>query len=131
MKSKFGTITFKGIECKNMVTISTPGDLQWADRNEVTLAPGLVIPDQSIGSVSCSIGHDNNDYHFHGILGLGPVSITKGSLRPNKNGLIPTVMNNLKLQGLKEVFSVYIPPITSATGEYSMSCCWLLSFWCV
>ena len=111
-----------------MVTISTPGDLQWADRNEVTLAPGLVIPDQSIGSVSCSIGHDNNDYHFHGILGLGPVSITKGSLRPNKNGLIPTVMNNLKLQGLKEVFSVYIPPITSATGEYSMSCCWLLSF---
>ncbi|KAN0080186.1 Aspartic peptidase domain containing protein [Tylopilus felleus] len=78
--------------------------------DEVILAPGLVIPHQSIGSVSSSSRF--NHLNVHGILGLAPVGLTKGLLRPNTNELIPTVMNNLKLQGLKEVFSVYIPPIT-------------------
>ncbi|KAN0080201.1 Aspartic peptidase domain containing protein [Tylopilus felleus] len=75
--------------------------------DEVTLAPGLVIPDQSIGSISpSSIKLDR--FKFQGILGLGPAR-----LNPNTNELIPTVMNNLKLKGLKEVFSIYIPPTAS------------------
>ena len=121
-----GAITFEGNGCKNMVTISTPGDLQRADRDEVTLAPGLVIDNQLIGSVSHSTG---TGFNGRGILGL---SLSKGRLHLNSNPLIPTVMNNLKFWGLvtKEVFSVYLPPIASPdskTSEYSMSYCWLLS----
>ncbi|KAN0074450.1 Aspartic peptidase domain containing protein [Tylopilus felleus] len=78
---------------------------------KVTLAPGLVITGQSIGSLlSSSIRHNVCD-----ILGLGPVGLTKGLLHPKTNALIPTVMNNLKFLGLvtKKVFSVYLPPIAS------------------
>ena len=120
-----GNFVFEGSECKNMVTISTPGDLQRADLDEVTLAPELVITGQSIGSMSpSSRGFDK--FKFGGILGLGPVGLTKGRFLPNTNALVPTVMKNLKSQELvtEEVFSLYISP--GRTGEYSMACCWLL-----
>ena len=98
--------------------------------SEISPLPYLVVTEQSIGSVSRAIGVDHLD--IHGILGLGPVDLTKGTLHPKTNALVPTVMNNLKSQEriTKEVFSVYIPPMTSSdkTSEYSMSCCWLLSF---
>ncbi|KAN0079881.1 Aspartic peptidase domain containing protein [Tylopilus felleus] len=92
-------------------TISFEGD-EYLD--DVTLAPGLVVTKQSIGSVSRAIGVDHLD--IHGILGLGPVDLTKGTLHPKTNALVPTVMNNLKSQEriTKEVFSVYIPPMTSS-----------------
>ena len=59
-----------------------------------------------------------------GVLGVGPVSLTKGTLSPDKDRTIPTVMKNLKSQRLieKEVLGVYFAPLTSNddTGEYSM-----------
>ncbi|KAN0079925.1 Aspartic peptidase domain containing protein [Tylopilus felleus] len=79
----------------------------------VTLTPELAIPGQSIGSISPrSTGLDT--FKFGGILGLGHVSRSRGSLDPNTNALVPTVMNNLKSKGViaEEVFSVYIPPST-------------------
>ncbi|KAN0087814.1 Aspartic peptidase domain containing protein [Tylopilus felleus] len=82
--------------------------------DDVTLAPGLVISKQSIGIISPS-SIKLELLNFHGVLGLGPVSLTKGALHPKLNALIPTVMNNLKSQESieEEVFGVYIPPITS------------------
>ncbi|KAN0074477.1 Aspartic peptidase domain containing protein [Tylopilus felleus] len=82
-------------------------------RDEVTLAPELVIDNQLIGSVSHSTG---TGFNGRGILGL---SLSKGRLHPNSNPLIPTVMNNLKFWGLvtKEVFSVYLPPIASPDSK--------------
>ncbi|KAN0080233.1 Aspartic peptidase domain containing protein [Tylopilus felleus] len=80
--------------------------------DKVTLTPELVITHQSIGSISPdSIGLDT--FKFQGILGLGPVSRSRGSLDPNTNALVPTVMNNLKSKGViaEEVFSVYISPL--------------------
>ncbi|KAN0080243.1 hypothetical protein V8E55_009809 [Tylopilus felleus] len=89
---------------QELSTVSGGGTVTF-EGDEFTLAPGLVITNQLIGSVdpSRSIGLDH--YNFHGILGLAS----------NADGLTPTVMNNLKLKGLEEVFSVYIPPITTAT----------------
>ncbi|KAF8899074.1 aspartic protease [Infundibulicybe gibba] len=61
----------------------------------VTLASGLVIPAQSIGVASSSSGFDGTD----GILGIGPVDLTQGTLSPATNTLIPTVTDNLFSRG--------------------------------
>ncbi|KAH9934585.1 family A1 protease [Epithele typhae] len=62
----------------------------------VTLANGLTIANQSIGSASDSKGFNNVD----GILGIGPVDLTCGTLRSNKSACIPTVTDNAFSQGL-------------------------------
>ncbi|KAF8665498.1 hypothetical protein AX16_000513 [Volvariella volvacea WC 439] len=61
----------------------------------VTLAPGLVITGQSIGVASTASGFDGVD----GILGIGPVDLTQGTLSPATNSLVPTVTDNLFSQG--------------------------------
>ncbi|GLB35829.1 putative peptidase A1 [Lyophyllum shimeji] len=61
----------------------------------VTLAPGLVIPNQSIGVATTSSGFQGTD----GILGIGPVDLTRGTLSPATNTLIPTVTDNAFSQG--------------------------------
>ncbi|KAJ7161290.1 aspartic peptidase A1 [Mycena crocata] len=63
--------------------------------DQVTLAPGLVIPKQSIGVASTSSGFDGVD----GILGIGPVLLTQGTLTKSPSTLIPTVTDNLFSQG--------------------------------
>ncbi|KAJ7897160.1 aspartic peptidase A1, partial [Mycena olivaceomarginata] len=62
--------------------------------DQVTLATGLVIPKQSIGVASTSSGFDGVD----GILGIGPVDLTEGTLSSGST-LIPTVTDNLFSQG--------------------------------
>ncbi|KIM47467.1 hypothetical protein M413DRAFT_439126 [Hebeloma cylindrosporum] len=62
----------------------------------VTLAPGLVIPKQSIGVASTSTGFAGVD----GILGIGPVDLTVGTLSPATNSPIPTVTDNLFANGV-------------------------------
>ncbi|KAG6879572.1 hypothetical protein C0992_001399 [Termitomyces sp. T32_za158] len=56
----------------------------------VTIANGLVIPGQSIGVASRSSGFEGTD----GIIGIGPVDLTLGTLSPATNSLIPTVTDN-------------------------------------
>ncbi|KAJ7878605.1 aspartic peptidase A1 [Mycena leptocephala] len=63
--------------------------------DQVTLATGLVIPKQSIGVASTSSGFDGVD----GILGIGPVDLTEGTLTRSTSTLIPTVTDNLFSQG--------------------------------
>ncbi|KAF8432236.1 acid protease [Boletus edulis BED1] len=75
--------------------------------DQVTLAPNLVIVNQSIGDALSSAGFNFTD----GILGLGPPDLTLGTLSPD-NVTIPTVMNNLVSQGLVEnqVLGIYFAP---------------------
>ncbi|TBU46835.1 aspartic peptidase A1 [Dichomitus squalens] len=61
----------------------------------VSLGSGLTIPGQSIGVATSAEGFDDID----GILGIGPVDLTIGTLHPNTNTTIPTVTDNLFAQG--------------------------------
>ncbi|KAF7307218.1 Aspartic proteinase [Mycena indigotica] len=77
----------------------------------VTLAPGLVIPNQSIGVASRSSGFSGTD----GILGLGPVALTVGTLTNARTQSVPTVTDNLFTQGTINANSIGISfqPTTS------------------
>jgi len=61
--------------------------------DQVTLTSGLVISQQSIGVASKSTGVDSVD----GILGLGPVDLTKGTV--SNTDTVPTVTDNLFSEG--------------------------------
>ncbi|KAG6375312.1 acid protease [Boletus reticuloceps] len=79
--------------------------------DQVTLAPNLVIVNQSIGDALSFAGFGI----ANGILGLGPRDLTLRTLLPDTNVTIPTVMNSLVSQGLIEdqVLGVYFAPPTS------------------
>jgi cathepsin E len=62
--------------------------------DQVTLAPGLVIKNQSIGVSEQSQGFDGVD----GILGVGPAGLTVGTLPDKETTAIPTVIDNLATQ---------------------------------
>jgi len=84
----------------------------------VTIASGLVIPAQSIGVASTSTGFEGTD----GILGIGPVDLTLGTLSPATNTLIPTVTDNLFSRGTitaNQIGISFIPSnqIESLNGE--------------
>ncbi|KAG9313431.1 acid protease [Chiua virens] len=79
--------------------------------DQVMLAPNLVITNQSIGDALSYADFEGVD----GIVGVGPVDLTQGTLSPDTNATIPTVMNNLYSQGLieDEVLGVYFAPSTN------------------
>ncbi|KAF8639298.1 hypothetical protein AX17_001609 [Amanita inopinata Kibby_2008] len=62
----------------------------------VTITPSLVIANQSIGAATASTGFTGYD----GILGIGPVDLTQGTLIPDTNAEIPTVTDNAFAQKL-------------------------------
>jgi hypothetical protein len=59
--------------------------------DQVTLGPGLVIKNQSIGVADFAQGFDGVD----GILGVGPAGLTAGTLSQTPNTVIPTVVDSL------------------------------------
>ncbi|TDL21814.1 aspartic protease [Rickenella mellea] len=67
----------------------------------VTLSSSLVITKQSIGVASTSTGFDG----FDGILGIGPVDLTQGTLS-GSSATVPTVTDNLFSQGKISVKAV-------------------------
>ncbi|KAM6496764.1 aspartic peptidase A1 [Amanita muscaria] len=69
----YGSGTFTGTEYIDTVTLGS-----------------LVIPKQSIGVASSSFGFTG----FDGILGIGPVDLTQGTLSPDSPATIPTVTDN-------------------------------------
>ncbi|KIL59246.1 hypothetical protein M378DRAFT_1014703 [Amanita muscaria Koide BX008] len=83
----------------------------------VTLAPGLVVYNQSIGDATSSSGFDGVD----GILGVGPTDLTRGSLSPDSSSTVPTVVDNAWNQGLitADKIGISIEPTTTnvSTGE--------------
>ncbi|KAH0829210.1 acid protease [Lanmaoa asiatica] len=84
---------------------------EWLDT--VTLAPDLVIHQQSIGVANWTAGISG----FDGILGLGPVDLTVGTV---SNALaVPTVMDNLYSQGTisQEILGVFFSPTSESHGN--------------
>ncbi|CCM04929.1 uncharacterized protein FIBRA_07126 [Fibroporia radiculosa] len=82
----------------------------------VTIAPALVIQNQSIGVASTTQGFSGVD----GILGVGPVDLTQGTVSNTTE--VPTVTDNLYAQGTisEEVLGISFEPTTatdSANGE--------------
>ncbi|KIL65642.1 hypothetical protein M378DRAFT_521201 [Amanita muscaria Koide BX008] len=69
----YGSGSFTGTEYIDMVTLGS-----------------IVIPNQSIGVASSSFGFTG----FDGILGIGPVDLTQGTLSPDSSATIPTVTDN-------------------------------------
>ncbi|KZP03468.1 aspartic peptidase A1 [Athelia psychrophila] len=63
--------------------------------DQVTITSGLVISQQSIGVASKSTGFSGVD----GVLGIGPVDLTIGTLSPDTKSNVPTVTDNLFLAG--------------------------------
>ncbi|KAJ6584074.1 acid protease [Mycena vulgaris] len=84
--------------------------------DQVALGPELVIKDQSIGVADQADHMDGMD----GILGIGPVSLTKGTMAPDaaNPGGIATVTDNLLKQKLisQECIGIYYEPTTSANA---------------
>ncbi|KAF9224223.1 acid protease [Gyrodon lividus] len=81
--------------------------------DQVTLAPNLVITNQSIGDALLYADFEYVD----GILGVGPVALTNGTLTSDPNALIPTVMDNLVAQGLikHKILGVHFAPATNSS----------------
>ncbi|KAG1799132.1 aspartic peptidase domain-containing protein [Suillus subaureus] len=86
----------------------------------VTLGSGLTITKQSIGDASTTEGFSGVD----GILGIGPVGLTEGTLTNSPTVTIPTVTDNLYSEGTipQKVVGIFFGPTTSQTitnGELS------------
>lgn len=79
----------------------------------VSFGSGLTITKQSIGVASTATGFVSVD----GILGLGPVGLTKGSLKNSPKATIPIVTENLHSEGIipEMVVGVSFEPTTSKT----------------
>ncbi|KAF5352504.1 hypothetical protein D9756_005889 [Leucocoprinus leucothites] len=75
----YGSGSFSGTEYTDTVTLGS-----------------LTIPGQSIGVASTASGFDGVD----GILGIGPVGLTQGTLSPATSSFVPTVIDNLYSEGL-------------------------------
>ncbi|KAL7280027.1 hypothetical protein ACG7TL_006441 [Trametes sanguinea] len=75
----------------------------------VTLAQSLVVKNQSIGVASTAQGFQGVD----GILGIGPVDLTEGTVGGNQP--VPTVTDNLFAQGTIEndLIGIFYQPTTS------------------
>ena len=79
----------------------------------MTLAPNLIISNQSVGNAEHSSSFEGVD----GILGVGPTDLTNGTLLLNLDATIPTVMDNLVSQGLikNKVLGVHFAPSTNSS----------------
>ena len=102
-----GTNVSRDQHCARIVLI----DMHFKDLDQVTLANGLVLHNQSIGDATQSADFQGVD----GIVGVGPAILTEGTLSPAKNTIIPTVMDTALAQGVisTEVLGVSFAPTTS------------------
>ncbi|KAK0450505.1 acid protease [Desarmillaria tabescens] len=92
----------------------------WECIDQVTITPNLTIKSQSIGAAFLSSGFNGTD----GILGIGPIDLTLGTLYFDNDALIPTVTDNLYNQRLimDNAIGVYFAPTTDdevTNGELS------------
>jgi cathepsin E len=113
-------VTSTSVKTSNKVSVSYgSGSFSGTEYTDtVTLSSSLVITKQSIGVASTSSDFTGLD----GILGVGPVALTQGTLSPGTNTLIPTVTDNLFSQGTisSNVLGIFYAPTTSqstANGE--------------
>ncbi|KAG0700668.1 aspartic peptidase domain-containing protein [Suillus ampliporus] len=83
----YGSGSFSGMTYKDIIRT------EYTDT--VTLGSGLTITAQSIGVASTSTGFTGVD----GIVGIGPLILTEGTLTDETSTTIPTVTENLYTQG--------------------------------
>ncbi|KAH9016897.1 acid protease [Lactarius pseudohatsudake] len=83
--------------------------------DQVTLSPWLVVKSQSIGVASTAQGFSGVD----GILGIGPVDLTKGTVEGVET--VPTITDNLYQQGTTSTDSIgiFYQPSTIASSLLS------------
>ncbi|KAF8642068.1 hypothetical protein AX16_009684 [Volvariella volvacea WC 439] len=96
---EYGSGGFEGIEYLDTVSLSSE----------------LIITNQSIGVATRFQGFKGLD----GVLGLGPVGLTKGTLKPSDESLVPTALENLHAQGRipSQIFGVSFS--TTDDSEYA------------
>ncbi|KAM6493211.1 aspartic peptidase A1 [Amanita muscaria] len=94
----YGSGSFSGNEYFDTVTIGS-----------------LVIQHQSIGVATTSTGFTGTD----GIIGIGPVDLTVGTLSPDTNTAIPTVTDNAYSQGsiTADQIGISFEPTTSTSVQ--------------
>jgi hypothetical protein len=85
----------------------------------VTLAADFVITKQSIGDAlqyADFVGID-------GIIGVGPAGLTQGSLAPDTNAFVSTIMDNALKQGLikKQILGISFAPATTSNDTSTHS----------
>jgi hypothetical protein len=74
----------------------------------VTLAADFVITEQSISDALQYADFGG----VEGIIGVGPVDLTKGTLSPDTHASIPTIINNAWKLIKKQIFGVSFAPVT-------------------
>jgi len=114
----YGVGYLAGPECEISIFFLGAFSTLFADYGIITLAPDIIIANQSIGDVVAYTYWPGVD----GVLGVGPVGLTVGSLTPNITSLVPTVMDNARMQGLiqQQIMSVSFAP-ASINNETSKS----------
>ncbi|KAH8099771.1 acid protease [Cristinia sonorae] len=105
--------TSTSVQTKDRVSVTYgSGDFSGNEFTDtVSLGNGLTIKSQSIGVATRADGFDDVD----GILGIGPVDLTTGTLNPDTRTAIPTVTDNLFSQGIisSNLVSVSFEPTNS------------------
>lgn len=83
--------------------------------DSVKIAPNVTIQSQSVGVAFESQGFSDVD----GILGIGPVDLTVGTLYPATTSTVPTVTDNLFNQGLipANQVGIYFAPTTQQSVQ--------------
>jgi len=112
-KSYVKTSTSKSTGQKVSVTYGSGSFSGTEYTDTVTLSSSLVITNQGLGVASTASGFDGVD----GILGIGPVDLTAGTLG-SSSATIPTVTDNLYSQGTISTESIgifYAPTTTEST----------------
>ena len=96
------------VGCVTTACIRTSSYIYTSDTDTVTLAPTLVIENQSIGVASQAQGFDGVD----GILGVGPTDLTQGTVSGTNQ--IPTVVDNLFSQSTitSDSLGIFFQPTT-------------------
>ncbi|KAJ3567340.1 hypothetical protein NP233_g6431 [Leucocoprinus birnbaumii] len=88
--------TSTSTKTSNRVSVSYgSGSFSGTEYTDTVTLGSLTIAGQSIGVASSASGFDGVD----GILGIGPVDLTQGTLSPATSSLIPTVTDNLFSKG--------------------------------
>ncbi|KAG6894227.1 hypothetical protein C0992_006981 [Termitomyces sp. T32_za158] len=101
----YGSGSFSGLEFTDTVTISN----------------GFFIPGQSIGAASTSTGFEGVD----GIIGIGPVDLTLGTLSPDTDTLVSTVTDNAFSLGIitSDELGISLEP-TNAAESFNGEITW-------
>jgi len=110
----YGSGYFTGIECPSSSAHQLYSHLHTitlSDYDTITLSPKLVITRQSIGDALQYADFQGVD----GIIGVGPIDLTQGTLSPDVNAVIPTVINNAFDQHVitRQILGVSFAPATT------------------